>query len=287
MLKGVQSKYSCHMTGKNVSCTEVEKNTLYKNISVTLSNADSNAVEELEVTNSSIIILEEGTFTNFKSLRTLYLRNTTTRYLAEGVFANLLSLTTIGITDNYLETLSSDAFGPNNSVQFLDVSHNLLSDLSDFDVGWFPSLVVLNVSHNRLEHLPAGVLDRLAEVNDFYAIVDNNPWNCSHPAWAERLTETSVAAFCGDHVYDSSEAQSKMRALEESPLNGTEADEEAAGCFWRCAFLTCVWWIIGAVWVGVILGNVCKLKRLLFTQPRTYVDKNTQCGTYAVRFSAI
>lgn len=247
-----------------------------------LTREESNELQELLIENSSVSVIKSDMFVNFPNIQILRLRNASIQTVEEGAFQDLLNLKKVYLTDNYLEVLNSNVFPSNNSIRILDLSRNLLNNLDDFDLEPFPLLTIMNVSHNRLEYLPDNIMNKLNESNNFYLIVDNNPWNCLHPKWVLRLTEILVEAFCTNKSYDPTEMDIKVEKLTNPEYkNGTKNEATPEQNSFYClkySLKSCLMWAFGAVWVGVILGNMCKLKRMLFTQPRRYEDKNTQCG---------
>lgn len=156
--------------------------------------------------------------------------------------------------------------------------------MTDFNIKAIPTLLVLNISNNLLEYLPIDIVDKLRFENKFYIVVDNNTWNCSHPEWKEYLTAELTMAFCSDLTtmkIDSYEAPDVVDVENKHFVNSSTS------CVMHCnegKFKEyCPFWIIGAVWVGVILGNVRTLKRLICC-PTTVTkdDKTTQCGRYLI-----
>ncbi|KAJ8946083.1 hypothetical protein NQ314_008983 [Rhamnusium bicolor] len=219
-------------------------------------------------------------FTNFKNLQNLYLQNTRTNRIEAEAFSVINNLNKLYLTNNYLEKISSNIFPVYNALHTLDLSHNLLNDLSEFDISMFPSIVFLNISHNRLEYLPENIMNKLKEENKFYLIADNNPWNCEHPGWVQHLTTIFIDAFCTNNNYDSRKVEEKMEKLSTGYLVYKDDTGIWSVCSAKCAFNHCLIWMFGAVWFGIILGNTCKIKRLLFTEPTRYEDKAIQCGKY-------
>lgn len=232
--------------------------------------------------NSSVSVVKSDMFVNFPNIQILRLRNASVRVIEEGAFRELLSLKKVYLTDNYLEELNSNVFAPNNSILILDLSHNLLSNLDNFEMDNFPLLKILNISHNRMEYLPENILSKVTEPNNFYLVVDNNPWNCLHPNWVLHLMEILVEAFCTNKTYDPTEMDIKVAKLtnveyKNNTQTKTDPEQDNFYCL-SYSLKSCLLWAFGAVWIGIILGNMCTLKRMLFTPPRRYEDKNTQCG---------
>lgn len=166
------------------------------------------------------------------------------------------------------------------SLAWLDISNNSLKSLTDFNVKAIPTLLVLNISYNSLEYLPIDIVDKLRFENKFYVIVDNNPWNCSHPEWKQYLTDELTMAFCSDLAtikIDSYEASDEVDVQQKKFVNSSTSG--ITRCIEGKFKEYCPFWIFGAVWVGVILGNVRTLKRLICC-PTTITkdDKTTQCG---------
>lgn len=183
------------------------------------------------------------------------------------------------VNNNNLSTFNLNRFNSSTLV-WLDISNNSLTNLSDFNVNAIPSLLVFNISYNLLEYLPLDILDKLRFANKFYVIVDNNPWNCSRSEWKQYLTADLTMAFC----YDLTTMSDSYEASEEVDLAPKQfVNSSSTSCGTHCTegkFKEyCSFWIFGAVWLGIILGNVRTLKRLICC-PTTVTkdDKTTQCG---------
>lgn len=261
----VSGEYDCNAIGTSVSCTALEEDNLFDKLTVELTKDETNALQELRIENSFISVVKSGMFVNFPNVETLRLRNTSTQTIEEGAFEYLTNLKKVYLTDNYLQEFNSNVFPLNNTIRILDLSHNLLNNLDGFDIEMFPILTIMNVSHNRLEYLPESLLNKLKEENNFYLIVDNNPWNCLHSSWTDQLTEILIEAFCTNKTYDPYEMNAKEENLTNLQYkNNTKAETETETNFFFClgySLKSCLVWAFGGVWVGVILGNMCKLKR--------------------------
>lgn len=166
-----------------------------------------------------------------------------------------------------------------NTFIWLDLSNNSLTDMTGFNLDAIPSLTTLNVSDNALEYLPRDFVDKLEETNDFYVIIDNNPWNCSHPEWKDYLSTQLTQAFCSNI----SSLSDSYKSSEVSKQNTNITTDLSSNCAVLMLKNRCAFWIFGALWVGIILGNISKLKQLLFCpKSQTLKDKATQCGKYTI-----
>lgn len=93
----------------------------------------------------------------------------------------------------------------------------------------------------------------------FSLYFDNNPWNCDNANWSKsfKIYEDMKKKFCYTSV------NSKAAATEEKEET-IICDSRTAHKRENCGFIKCKWWIIGSVWIGVILGNINKLNKLLY-----------------------
>lgn len=214
-------------------------------------------------------------FESFKNVHTLILDDTKTEAIEEDTFQDLQKLTNLHITNNYITSFKSNILNSSNLV-WLDISNNSLTSLSDLNISGIPSVTVLNISHNSLEYLPEDIMFKLNSSNRFFVIVDNNPWNCSHPLWKDKLSTEFVRVFCLNTSVDSSYAEAEEQNIIGN-VNSTK--EMSSSCSASIMNRHCPFWIFGALWTGVILGNIRKLKQLVFCPTNiTSDDKTTQCG---------
>lgn len=215
-------------------------------------------------------------FQNFPLLDTLILDNTNTDEINQNAFSNLQKLKKIHIVNNNLTSFTSNVL--NSSVLFwLDLSKNSLVNLTEFNVLSMPSLTILNISDNSLQYLPKSILDKVTSTNSFFLIADNNPWNCSHPKWKQYLTEQLTVALCSN-ISQVPDSYAESRE-EESKIIPNVTDSNYTPCSVGVFKTNCPFWMFGALWVGIILGNIKKLKQLVFCPSSlTLEDKATQCG---------
>lgn len=206
------------------------------------------------------------------------LDNTQTTEIEKEAFYDLENLKNLYIVNNNLSSLVPDVISPNNSLLWLDLSNNSLTSLTNFNVQAFPSLTVLNVSYNALEYLPIDILDKLRSSNQFYLIIDDNPWNCSRSEWNANLSAELTQAFCTNlSLVEGQYATSAQKEVQGSNSTTQFTSNCSSGVFeTQCAF-----WIFGAIWAGIILGNISKLKTMLFCPNNVIMeDKAIQCGKY-------
>lgn len=240
----------------------------------------TNILGEIEITDltlrhSPFPKITRETFQNFQDLHTLILDHTNTDEIKENAFCDLQKLKELHIVNNNLTNFKSNMLNSSFLVS-LDLSSNSLVNLTDFNVLSLPSLIVLNVSDNSLEYLPINILEKIESTNNFYLIAGDNPWNCSHLQWKEYLSPQLKLALCSNiSVLDEGYAEGE----EEEPKLNSNVTEIYPQCSVGIFKTHCLSWMFGALWVGIILGNVKKLKQLVFC-PRnsTMEDKATQCG---------
>uniref|UniRef100_A0AAR5Q461 LRRCT domain-containing protein n=1 Tax=Dendroctonus ponderosae TaxID=77166 RepID=A0AAR5Q461_DENPD len=192
--------------------------------------------------------------------------------LQDDAFSGLPLLQDVDLSDNLLCSFNSRPFPLENSLKTLNLANNLLEDLSRFDIARFPKLHILNLTNNLLQFLPADILQTLQLPNKFHLLADNNPWNCSHPDWSELLVGKLLLAFCTNQTFDYAP---QREHLQES-LDGAAPACEPPNCY-KCSFNFCLLWLFCGVWIGIIVGNLPKLRTLLCVKPTAYADGTTQC----------
>lgn len=233
-------------------------------------------LNDVTIRKSYLPILSRQMFGVFKNVRNLKLEYTTTQEIEGAAFHDLHQLTNLHITNNELTSFKPSVLNSSHLV-YLNISNNLISSLSDFNISTLRSLTVLDISNNSLEFLPKDILDTLNTSTHFFLIIDNNPWNCSHPSWKDNLSSEYIVAFCSN----TSREQKSFDEIEEQHLveqtNSTR--ETPQSCSDNILKDHCPFWIFGALWTGVILGNIRKLKQLVFC-PKNIIleEKSTQCG---------
>lgn len=234
-------------------------------------------VTDLIVRDTALPKLTRNIFTNFKNIHTLVLDNTKTEEIEEDAFYDLGNLKNLYIVNNHLSNFSSTLINPNSSLIWLDISNNSITTLTNLNVTAIPSLTVLNISHNSLEYLPKDILDKLELFNQFYIIVDGNPWNCFHEEWKEFLSKNLVEAFC----LNDTAKQNNFSQLQQVNISSLYTHNCSSNVFKTA----CGFWIFGSLWLGIILGNISKLKKLLFhPYAMNMEDKAIQCGNYNIIF---
>lgn len=236
-------------------------------------------VTDLTIEDTPIPVLTTETFQNFKYIHTLVLDNTDTEFVENNTFKDLKNLKNLYIVNNKLDNFRLDILNQ-SSLNWLDLSNNSIYDLSDFHINAISSLTVFNISSNALEFLPKDILDKLKQVNKFYLIVDNNPLDCSHPKWNGNLSEELSRVFCSNTSF----IENEFKSAEDQPVSINSTKQFLANCSTDNMFRTrFAFWIFGSIWLGIILGNISKLKQLLFCpQITTVEDKAIQCGKYII-----
>ncbi|XP_074034464.1 uncharacterized protein [Leptinotarsa decemlineata] len=278
----VKTETQCSMSDLKIKCRFMRYEDLSGKLTVNLEAED---ILELNISDTPISHVDRRTFGRYRNIHTLILRNSDIHSIEYNAFADLSFLRNLNLGNNLLENFSSSVFSENNSLYWLDLSNNLLGDLTNFNVSYFPYLMIMNVSNNRLEYLPENIMDKLKEINNFYIITDNNPWNCSHPGWSQNLNPNLIAAFCTRNMFDNRIIQEKLNYLknedisygEHKNFNSSRNEAIRKKCRSKSwCFSYCVFWFVAAVWMGVILGNVCKLKDIVCRTTLKMRDKYTQ-----------
>lgn len=191
----------CIYENNQVTCHQVEESDIYKNMTAII---HEQSVTSLSYKDSNIPVITRDTFGKYKYIHTLDLSSSRVQRIDAGAFEDLHILKNLNLKDNYLRELDSNVFGAPTvvPVEKLDLSCNLLQDLSNFNVTNFRSNLKLNISHNNLEYLPVSFIEKLRGDNAFYIIIDDNPWNCTHPHWIDLLDQLLIEAFCTNKTYD-------------------------------------------------------------------------------------
>ncbi|KAG5884437.1 hypothetical protein JTB14_024380 [Gonioctena quinquepunctata] len=279
-LEAVFPRTLCSSRNAKITCSSMQPEDLYGEMSVVLNPED---VLDLNVSRTFMRQINRTTFGRYRNIHTLNLQNNYINHVEKNAFADLVFLRNLNLRNNLLKSFDSDIFGTFNSLYLLDLSNNVLDDLSGFNISDFPSLMIMNVSNNLLEYLPNTFIEKLEESDSFYLIIDDNPWNCSHPGW--NLNPTLITPFCTERVFDLAVAQEKLKLLgnmdslveEFKSLNTNRNNEAPSGkCPRNWCFSYCVFWFIAAIWIGIIVGNIGKLKDIVCRTTLKVGDKKTQ-----------
>lgn len=265
------------MQSFDVTCTGINADQLPKDISVTLNQTD---IVSFNITKGIIPTISPTTFKNFINLQSLYITDSKVSNLEDNAFSHALDLQDLSLNNNVLTGFNSRSLSPENRLRTLDLSNNRLNDFADFNISYFPKLNALNLASNLLTHLPVDLVQMLKEQNEFYLVADNNPWNCSHPNWSEYLTDQLVNAFCTNKTFGQ-EIDGRMieNGLDARSEPTDENDCKKADCT-KYSFYYCLLWSFCGIWIGIIVGNIGKIKNLICGRPVAYADEYTQCGKY-------
>lgn len=273
----------CNLQSSKITCNDIKQEDLYSNITVIVNPDD---VSYLKISNSSISSIDRNMFKHFKYLHTLNLENIQLKNILQASFVDLSALMNLLLHDNLLENFNSDIFDPDNVLKSLDLSNNLIANLDNFNISSFSTLKLMNISNNKLHSLPKEILNKLQTEDDFYLIIDNNPWNCDDTDWIEDLDTNLIAAFCKDFTEDDYVQNDAPTAdfVDEPMVQNIDSIKETksnrnAFSYENKCFSYCTLWFIGGVWLGVILGNAFKIKKLICRPNiRCVQERDTQCG---------
>ncbi|EFA01179.1 leucine-rich repeat-containing protein 15 [Tribolium castaneum] len=222
-------------------------------------------ITKLNLANSDLLMIKRETFNKYQKLEELNIINSRLNAIADGAFYDLPQLTKVNMSKNLISGLSEKIFRPGSKLWKFVVSYNMLSDIDDFDIGYLPELAILDISNNHMRYLPASVVNKLKNDNNFTLIAANNPWDCTNEKWRDLLDKHLAEKFCGPEV---------------SPHSLVMTLPPQAG------FTTCIFWIVGAFWCGIILGNLCIIRKLV-CKPKglSKQDQCTQYDSWAFSFS--
>lgn len=274
-----------------VSCLGLKYTDLIGNTTAIINKSD---MSSLDITEGNIPNISSVLLHDFTSIQTLYITNSRVSTIESDAFLELTSrFQELSLSGNALTNFSFEGLSSLNSLKFIDLSSNLLEYLSDFNASYFPNLQKLNVSNNFLRYLPIDILNRLKEVEKFYVLIDNNPWDCTDPNWSEHLTDEMVKAFCNENVFDYTptsllddpESETEASIIENietfdnhTTLKNDTLNEDSSPNCYKCSFYFCLLWLGVGIWIGIILGNIGKIKKLLCNKTPTFADEYTQCG---------
>ncbi|XP_050310400.1 uncharacterized protein LOC126746271 isoform X2 [Anthonomus grandis grandis] len=260
--------YSCTLNALDLTCTGLIEH-IPEHLTATINKTYINT---LKIINAKLPIVSGATFKGFSgNLQTVYLTSSGVRSVEKGSFNSSADLQYLSLRDNELTELDLES----PALQKLDVSFNLLQDISRFNISAHPRLKVLNVSYNQLTHLPKEILEKLEQKNDFFLVIDNNPWDCLRPQWIDLLSPKLINVFCTDQSYNISYKVSDQESNEPKNIPKTNCNEPMI-CL-KCSYTFCLVWLFSGIWAGVILGNVGMIKRMVCGRMPMYADKHTQC----------
>lgn len=219
-------------------------------------------VKHLKITNSLIEFLRRETLEDYKNLRTLTIANSGLKLVEYGAVSENLLLESFNVTNNFIQDISSKTFPSNNNIKTISLSNNLFRSLSDFDINHFPHLHTLDISKNYLEYLPEQLLNKL-DNSSFTLIAGNNPFKCDD--WLSKSIGLCTLI-----------TKSKLQPLLINYTNVTSSANTEVKCIRHCHFLKCIPPFLCGIWLGIIIGNICKIKDLIY--PKLMENKSTQYG---------
>ncbi|CAH0548069.1 unnamed protein product [Brassicogethes aeneus] len=270
LIRPSQNK-KCQMETSTITCKNITLNAIQKSIEIDVLQEN---VINLNITNSYVNLIQRKNFVNYKNLRYLSICHSQLMFVEENAFLDLLYLEELDLSDNFLRRISTNLFPDNNKIISLMVPNNLIEDLDDFDINRFPHLKKINLSNNILEYLPSNLINKMASSKDFIIAVNKNPFNCSHVKWKQYLTNRPQ--FCNEFNLGNTEKlklQPIVAPLSEDSENKTIPKDY---CIKHCHFFNCLIWTFSGIWIGIIVGNVCKIKDLIFLKKKRVENKFTQ-----------
>ncbi|RZC36521.1 uncharacterized protein BDFB_009625, partial [Asbolus verrucosus] len=236
------------------------RRTLFRKVNQTRVNQST----QLNLSNNNLPRLTRKTFNNYKQVEQLLIINSRVSFINDGAFYDLKQLKEVNIAKNFITHLSSKMFGYNSNLKKLVVSDNMLNDLDSFDISYFPQLAIFDIINNKIKILPENVLEKL-EDDSLVMLIGNNSWDCANKTWSRLLNPWLFQKFCINRGSEIVKEMPKFLAMK-APRQGD--------------FPSCIYWIIGGFWGGVIAGNICLIKRLLCRYPR---KKNNQYQDQAIQ----
>ncbi|XP_066255783.1 SLIT and NTRK-like protein 2 isoform X2 [Euwallacea similis] len=301
----VLGTYQCNMKTLQLNCSGVSQEDISGE---TLAIVNKPDIDLLNITNSHIAVISATTFEGFSALQSIYVTGSNISQIDEGSFTHITGLQYLDLSNNALTKVDFQLALPGAALKYLNLSNNLLQDISNFNSTYFSKLQLLDLSNNQLSHLPMEVLKKLDMVNDFVIIIDNNPWDCSHPVWSENLNSILLYVFCAVPITETipkettttrretmTEATQKktttLQPLQDrdqfvqafdnktasiNETHGEKSDYLLVNCY-KCSFYFCLLWMFVGIWIGIILGNVGKIHHLICHNRSSYEDKYTQC----------
>lgn len=144
-------------------------------------------LEELEISGSLLVALEDGTFNKLDKLTKLLLNNNRIKILAPSIFDTLEKLETLQLRGNMLEYLHTTQFHKLSNLQELDLSSNKLStiqtselnQLKKLDLGFNqitslsldtfsgnPQLQILSLKGNKITKIAVGLFNHLNNLEE-------------------------------------------------------------------------------------------------------------------------
>ncbi|XP_045464868.1 uncharacterized protein LOC123674065 [Harmonia axyridis] len=247
----VSSEKYCTMSASRISCTYDPKGESSLSIQMTDIKALDLSGTEIHEVRSYV--------EDYVNLEDLNLSSCRIKSLGKGTFAQLSKLIKLNLSDNLITSFDGNSFDKPNVLNILILSDNLLNSLSELHLDAFPKLNVLDVSGNQLKYLTGDVIEKIRRNPTFSLYAANNPWNCSISHWMNFLetNEDLKNKFCHSNS-NSFLGKIKYKEGKRRGDLGNSIIRES------CGFFKCKWWIIGSLWIGVILGNVNKLNKLLY-----------------------
>nr|CAH7745256.1 unnamed protein product [Callosobruchus chinensis] len=249
------------MKNKSMICSSIDDTFLFENIN------------ELNISNSYIPSIPPTFFEKLPNLNKIVLKNVHLREIITDAFSNLKALKYLDLGNNNLETFN---MSENSCLEYLDLSDNNLQNLSFLDDAHrFNSLKYFDISNNFIKFLPLSLVQKLKTDPSFRLVPDGNPWNCNLSDWSSNLNQELIELFCNRkstaNCQHGSNRPKFIRIFEE------QAPDEKVTCPVPTCFTQCLFWFFGAIWIGIIIGNVSKIWKLLFSTMR-HEDKTTQYG---------
>ncbi|KAF7266132.1 hypothetical protein GWI33_020502 [Rhynchophorus ferrugineus] len=277
--------YECTMKSFEVTCIRIKPSELAGKVSVILNKTD---ITRLEIRNSSVPTLTTSMLPEFNNLQYLDITDSLIENIEPDAFKTNVHLKEVNLGDNMLKAFNGDlVLSQNNKLTTLDLSNNQLSDFKWTNISHFTKFKVLNLTNNLLKSLPEGILEKLVETEEFYVIIDGNPWDCNDTTWSDKLDSKMVEAFCLNNTFNyvpklkrdsfiQSVVKSEIYSDKTNLLNRiNRLDPKYISCK-KCGYMFSVSLFVCGLWFGIIIGNIGTLKKLCARQ-KHFRSVSVQC----------
>ncbi|KAF5298575.1 hypothetical protein FQR65_LT09669 [Abscondita terminalis] len=147
--------YSIPIDDEEASSTTKEdlKNTIVLTHMDGYENQMKYNIKFIKFTDSSVPIIYQDSFSDYKTLTQLYLNSTFVEKIEPGAFNNLQSLQNLHLDKNKISKISRKALSPLKSLIFLNLTDNNIQTIEENSFLNLNQLQVLLLSHNKLQYV--------------------------------------------------------------------------------------------------------------------------------------